>query len=310
NARIEVMQVPAQQGTPAAQTDPVRMLRNEDGAYVPAQSTRGNTRSAQTATTGVLPKPVGSSQAIEEQNDESVEGMSPSSRRTGFSNTVEGIGAGQVHTGMPIWAHRSTGMPRIRGAEDLVTELARASAPSDVVEILMNKSDGMAKATSALPQPVIQVIQQLKTEATRTENELERERSEESTRERVRGRGGVRSTTRVARGMTGLSPRGSSSKSASAGMDKVSKLAQRLQELIAMAESQNRSGARREVRMAEDSAAAKSEGQSAAGAPESGRDVSVDIETLAREVTEQVTRELEMRRERRQEDPDGRSIWW
>ena len=43
---------------------------------------------------------------------------------------------------------------------------------------------------------------------------------------------------------------------------------------------------------------------------EDGRNVSADIDNLAREVTEHVTRELELRRERRQEDPDGRNIWW
>ena len=93
-------------------------------------------------------------------------------------------------------------------------------------------------------------------------------------------------------------------------MNKVTQLAKRLQELIAMAESQNRSGARQQVRMAEDSNAAKAEGQSAPTSADSGRDASADIDTLTRQVTEQVTHELQVRRERRQEDPDGRSIWW
>jgi len=110
--------------------------------------------------------------------------------------------------------------------------------------------------------------------------------------------------------MTGLNPRGGSERSRSDASDRVSKLAKRLQELIAMAENQNRGGARQEVRMAEDSAAARSEGQSAPTDAGDTGDQAADIDTLAREVTEQVTRELEMRRERRQEDPDGRSIWW
>ena len=84
-------------------------------------------------------------------------------------------------------------------------------------------------------------------------------------------------------------------------MNKVTQLAKRLQELIAMAESQNRSGARQQVRMAEDSNAAKAEGQSAPTSAESGRDASADIDTLTRQVTEQVTHELGVRRERRQE---------
>ena len=79
--------------------------------------------------------------------------------------------------------------------------------------------------------------------------------------------------------------------------------------MIAMAESQNRSGARQQVRMAEDSNAAKAEG-SLRPHQQSRRDASADIDTLTRQVTEQVTHELQVRRERRQEDPDGRSIWW
>jgi len=178
----------------------------------------------------------------------------------------------------------------------------------------MDQSDSVRRATSSLPQPVVQVIQQIRTEAARAEGEAqqaERKMLEtETVRKRTQRRQGVRSTTRVARGMTGINPGGSSARGSSASMDRVSKLAKRLQELIAMAESQNRSGARQQVRMAEDSGAAKSEGQSAPTSAADAQDASADIDTLAREVTEQVTRELEMRRERRQEDPDGRSIWW
>ena len=134
--------------------------------------------------------------------------------------------------------------------------------------------------------------------------------STETVRARASRREGARSTTRVVRGMTGLNPRGTSAGGSAPAMNKVTQLAKRLQELIAMAESQNRSGARQQVRMAEDSNAAKAEGQSSPTSAESGRDASADIDTLTREVIEQVTRELEMRRERRQEDPDGRSIWW
>jgi hypothetical protein len=228
-----------------------------------------------------------------------------------------GVGTGQVHESMPIWAQRSTGRPRITGGDDLVQQLARAAAPEDVVSVLMNQSDSARRATSSLPQPVVQVIQQIRTEAARAEGEVqqaqqaERKMMEtETVRQRSQRRQGVRSTTRVVRGMTGINPGGGSTRGSSASMDRVSKLAKRLQELIAMAESQNRGGARQQVRMAEDSGAAKSEGQSAPTSADDARDASADIDTLAREVTEQVTRELEMRRERRQEDPDGRSIWW
>ena len=331
SARIEVIQVqaPASVNT----SEPARAQRTVTGAYVPAVSRRDAASrrpsmapAAMDSATVLTP---GSTQGVAAPVAEDraaaapIDSMDPTvnepmgrsrSPRTGFDSTMGGVGAGQVNPSMPIWAQRSTGRPRIAGGDDLVSQLARATAPEEVVSVLMDQGDAVRRATSSLPTPVVQVIQQIKTEAVRAEGEAqvaERAALEtETVRQRSRRREGVRSTTRVARGMTGLSPGSGSARAPSAAMDRVSKLAKRLQDLIAMAENQNRGGARQEVRMAEDSGAARAEGQSAPAAAEEARDASADIDTLAREVTEQVTRELEMRRERRQEDPDGRSIWW
>jgi hypothetical protein len=62
--------------------------------------------------------------------------------------------------------------------------------------------------------------------------------------------------------------------------------------------------------MAEDSAAAKAEGQGALAGSEGGSERQVDIDALGREVLSAVTRELEMRRERRMEEGDERDFWW
>lgn len=331
SARIEVIQVQA--AGPETTGEPARAQRTASGAYVPAASRRNAaTRrpsiapAAMDAATVLTPSsPQGAvTSGPEERTDAApIDSIDPTvnerldrsrNQRTGFDSTMGGVGAGRVNPSMPIWAQRSTGRPRIAGGDDLVSQLARATAPEEVVSVLMDQSDTVRRATSSLPTPVVQVIQQIKTEAVRAEGEAQvAERASidtETVRQRSRRREGVRSTTRVARGMTGLSPGSGSARAPSASMDRVSKLAKRLQELIAMAENQNRGGARQEVRMAEDSGAARAEGQSAPAAAEEARDASADIDTLAREVTEQVTRELEMRRERRQEDPDGRSIWW
>jgi len=330
-ARIDVIQVPVMMPAQAA-PELARTMRTAEGSYVPVRS--GQTRPAETAAGAqvTLARPDGRDPVQTEQPDlvaqtgpvdpTREEPLSRSPRgqvgawRSGFEDTMGGLRTGAVHKDMPIWAQRSTGRPRIGGGDDLVQQLAQASAPEDVVQVLMDQSDSGRRATSTLPQPVIQVIQQIKTEAARAESESTREyeRRVELPTETIRSRTGrreaVRSTTRVARGMTGLNPRGSSAGASSQAMGRVTKLAQKLQDLIAMAEGQNRSGARQQVRMAEDSGAAKAEGQTGPLAAGDTRDVSADIDTLAREVTEQVTRELEMRRERRQEDPDGRSIWW
>jgi hypothetical protein len=68
--------------------------------------------------------------------------------------------------------------------------------------------------------------------------------------------------------------------------------------------------ARAEVRMAEDSVAARAEGGTSPTQSGSETEGEIDVEALGREVLEVVARELELRRERRQEDPDERSIWW
>jgi hypothetical protein len=327
-ARIEVIQVPILNEEVPVQAQTVR---TEEGSYVPARerrqhlstaaperTRRGATRGPATvAEMGVVPVPGFAPPAPADGGQDldldtpGVGSPTAGPRRTGFENTVNGVEQGLVHNEMPVWAQRSTGRPLIRDAKDLVSELAKASAPEQIVQLLMSDGDSVRRATSSLPQPVIQVIQQIKTEAARSEHEVQEQFVTETETARRRGArsGGVRSTARVVRGMTGLKP-GGSSRAASGSMDKVSKLAKRLQELIAMAESQNRGGARQEVRMAEDSAAAKAEGAASPTQADDGRNVSADIDNLAREVTEHVTRELELRRERRQEDPDGRNIWW
>ncbi len=347
SARIEVIQVPM---TASDAAEPARAQRSPTGAYIPASTVSVNrrpvpspavasgvetgpaatTRTSRAATAQasvpptVLAAPirddVGAADIVsnapsEEGGSELIGSNLAPRRRTGFDATVSGVGAGHVESTMPIWAQRSTGRPRITGGDDLVQQLARATAPEDVVSVLMDQSDSVRRATSSLPTPVVQVIQQIKTESARAESEAQTARQAsapqaETVRQRSQRREGVRSTTRVVRGMTGLNPRSGTDRSRSAASDRVSKLAKRLQELIAMAENQNRGGARQEVRMAEDSAAARAEGQSAPTDAGDTGDQAADIDTLAREVTEQVTRELEMRRERRQEDPDGRSIWW
>lgn len=58
--------------------------------------------------------------------------------------------------------------------------------------------------------------------------------------------------------------------------------------------------------MAEDSAAARAEGQGGAGASGAGnKSKKLDVEALSLEVLSMVEQELKTRRERRPEDPDG-----
>jgi len=62
--------------------------------------------------------------------------------------------------------------------------------------------------------------------------------------------------------------------------------------------------------MAEDSVAARSEGQGSPAAPGASGNRQIDLEALFHEVLEGAMREMELRRERRQEEGDERNVWW
>ena len=88
------------------------------------------------------------------------------------------------------------------------------------------------------------------------------------------------------------------------------KLAQKLMNLIHLAETDRKSeDARRQVRMAEASAEARSEGSAsvAAGQTKNLSGENVNIAALQREVLEAVLQALELNHHRRQEDTD---VWW
>jgi len=226
-----------------------------------------------------------------------------------------GLGAALGHldgaptAGIPVWARRATGAPLIGqplsgGGDGLIKALSEARAPEEVVHVLMERSRGLDATGSSLPKPALRVIEQIRSQAQKAHDDAESVSAAPS----LRGeRGPVRSSARVVRGFTGL--RGPRARRRNGlGDDKVMKLAQKLQNLIHLAESR-RDDARKQVRMAEDSAAAMSEAQAPEGQG-SGQDEQASIDALIQEVLAAVNREFELRRERRQEEPDGRSNWW
>jgi hypothetical protein len=88
------------------------------------------------------------------------------------------------------------------------------------------------------------------------------------------------------------------------------KLADKLLKLIHLAESNRRSEAQAQVRMAEDTAQARAEGGVGGSDPESTESESMNIQTLQQEVLESVLSAIELLQERREGDPDGRHEWW
>jgi len=230
--------------------------------------------------------------------------------------TLGAVDQGLANKVMPTWAQRANGEPLIRGEGQFIEALARASEPEEILRVIYQRAarGGMTSASTGLPAPIIQVIEQIKTVAGQVETgESVSVRGGPSSDAEVVRRSGVRreaprSTARVAGGMTALRSRGSATRRDGVGADGISKLSKKLQQLILLAEQQ-RQAARQQVRMAEDSASARSEGHAAPTSGEGGNDRQVDIEALGREVLEVVSQELEMRRVRSQEGSDEYG-WW
>jgi hypothetical protein len=115
-----------------------------------------------------------------------------------------------------------------------------------------------------------------------------------------------RASARVVSGWTGLAPgEAAPGEKQAGGPDKLMRMVRKLKHLVHLAEGAQRSDARRQARLSADEAPAAGGGGPGGG----GGGEAVDIEVLGREVLEVVNRELEMRRERRQEDSDV-GLWW
>jgi hypothetical protein len=242
--------------------------------------------------------------------------------RPDLRSVLGAVDQGHAERGLPVWARRASGEPLARGTGgDFVQSLASARSEEDVVRVIVEQGGALNQVSSTLPRPVIQVIEHIRSEArAELEDRFSQARGSaaaegtlpDATRTRREPRhAATRENVQVVKALTGLKAGGGARKAQGVGDDRVMKLARKLQQLIHLAEGAgDRDAARRQVRMAEDSAQARAEGQGPGGTAEGGSTKQVDIEALGREVLEMVSRELEMRRERRQEDPDGRNVWW
>jgi hypothetical protein len=293
------------------------LVRTADGRYIPAAPSR---RPATTAAGFVVPTPLAGPGATPVEDGRDPVTGAPvvngwARPQASLADTLASVEDRQSDAHLPVWARRASGTPLVGGANgDLVSALARASDPEEVVRVIMEKGDAGGTVASTLPKPALQVIEKIKTVAREEVSEAIRTEVQARTaaaRKAGRRAESPRSTARVIQGFTGLRRGSSARRGSGVGDDQVMKLAKKLQSLIDLAEGRgDRNAARRQVRMAEDSAAARGEGQSSPATAEGGQESSVDIDALTRQVVEAATRELDQRRERRQEDSDERGFWW
>jgi len=243
-------------------------------------------------------------------------------KRPGLQSTLGEVDefSGARHE-LPVWARRASGAPLVRSSDqrEVFTALARAKSPEQVVQVIAQHGAELGSMPSSLPAPVIKVIEQVREGArqdleARFQAARDAAAGEESTGARSAPTPSKSGSTepQLLRAVKGLQKTRRARTQGGQGDDRVMKLAKRLQSLIHLAEGTgDRNEARRHVRMAEDSAAARQEGQGTAGAEAgaSQRDAQVDIDALVNEVVRSANSELAMRRQRRQEDPDG-GKWW
>lgn len=244
-------------------------------------------------------------------------------RRDGAPSRDLGRTLGAVEDGhpgaeLPIWAQRAAGGSRVNGnSGGLLETLARAKEPADVIRAIERGESSLRGGVSRIPAPVLRLLDEIRAEAGEVANVEAQAALEGATGQTVntvsQERGtrarGARATSRVYHGYTNLNPTRPSMGVDGLGPDRLMKLVRRLQQLIFLADGQ-RDDALRQVRLAEDSAAARSEGQAAPTQAGDSRSKQVDIEALAHDVLDKVHEIQESRGQRRLDDPDNRSVWW
>jgi len=219
-----------------------------------------------------------------------VKGTGTSARREGAS----GLEAPEAISAEPQPA---------RSPNTLMGALARTERPEDLIQVILDRGRDTASIRNELPAEAVRIVE--------TIVGLDPEEA-----------AFLRSGRRVMQApqMSGPSTRSSRSRHSApslhqlsgaqdgVGANKIMKLADKLMGLIHLAESGRQGEARDQVRMAEDSNEARSEGGIQAPGM-SVEDMEMNIEALQKNVLNSVMEYFEELDSRR-EDPDGRNKWW
>jgi len=229
----------------------------------------------------------------------------------------------------PGWARRAVeGTPvaaapqirrrsRARVGGSLLTALARAANPEDVIQVILERSTSGASAE--LPGPAAQLVRRIAQSAAVDSSEPLQPRYRQDHRGERGGRVQRRGTRSVRQNVlrpprsnfiSGPAAQSTAKSGQGVGASNVMKLANKLMKLIHLAENERRADARSQVRMAEDTAQARAEGGLGAAQTKSAESETMNIQTLQQEVLESVLSAIELLQQRREGDPDGRNEWW
>jgi len=172
-------------------------------------------------------------------------------------------------------------------APQVLGTLSKAATPEAVLAAVAGSGG------ADLPEPIRDVVERIRREADRWERARSGRPRQAAAARRTAG----------GRALPEPSPRPGTD-------ERMERLVRRLVHLVHLAEVDRRQyAARRSVRMALATAEAVQEAAPTAP-PGAAGGQAPDLEALGRQVLEAVTRILESRQQRRQEEPDVRYVWW
>ena len=237
----------------------------------------------------------------------SLMGIKPQKKSTGnlpLQWTLEGLQLESNNSALPGWAKRASGKPQYKNKsvdQEFVSQVTQASSLEGVVEAILDRSKKEFVGNATLAKSTVQAIERIRKESHRAlETKLV---AGISSKQR-------RSAKHRALSFTGLKPLSVGQASQrDESPDKISKLAKQLENLVLLAEDNQRDEARQGVRMAEDSHAAVAEGKAVAGRDDE-RDASIDIDALAQEVLFAFEQELSLRKMRSFDESSNPDVWW
>ncbi len=238
----------------------------------------------------------------------------------GFPESTALGGADGSPSVRPGWARRATGegaplsggdggLSRagglgLRGGGGLLTALARAGDPEEIVRVILERS---TELEAELTGPARNIVRRIASSARADSARADRGRGD-------RQAGGARALSLLRPLMVSpvsTSDEGGESAGQRRSATRAAGLTNKLMKLIHLARDERRSSdAQRQVRMSEHGATAETRADTGAGKAggESEEERVMNIKALRQDVIEAVLRELENIRWRR-EDPDGPSIW-
>lgn len=270
------------------------------------------------------PAGAGPSEAFSQQQSRGEVKPSTRSRRAPGVATTFILGSHEADVGSsPAWAERQDrgviGSRRsilgeraaLQGRHGMLNALARATTPQEFVDVVQRNQWSAKDISRAMPAPAAKLVNRVVSVARAAEREASAE-PRHVMGLRMRGKGPapefVRSPAQASASAQRQFLTVPAGPASTPGMapSKVTSLANRLLNLIHLAEVDKRtSEAQAQVRMSD-----STPGEGAGSSSKAGGEKTPNLKALKRQIFDEVLKELEQAKLQSMEDPDGGSRWW